>query len=66
MRDKRFVAVHRGGTLTKENHYQLIRWAWKCSEHVFRLIPKDIDTRLIHALIIAQEWEKGNKSVGEA
>ena len=66
MRDKRFVAVHRGGPLTKDHHQQLIRWARVCSEHVFKLVSQNIDTRLIHALNIAQEWENGNASVGEA
>lgn len=66
MRDKRFVAVHRGGPLTKDHHHQLIRWARECSEHVLKLINQNIDTRLNHALHIAQEWEKDNTSVGEA
>ena len=66
MRDKRFVAVHRGGPLTKDHHHQLIRWARHCSEHILLLIDKDIDNRLIHALHIAKEWEKGNATVGEA
>jgi hypothetical protein len=66
MRDKRFVAVHRGGPLTKEHHFHLIRWARNCSEHVLKLIPPDIDARLIHALQIAQEWEKGKATVGDA
>jgi hypothetical protein len=66
VRDKRFVAVQRGGALTKDHHYQLIRWARNCSNHVIKLIPQNIDTRLIHALHIAQEWERGNESVGDA
>ena len=66
MRDKRFVAVHRGGPLTKDHHHQLIRWARQCSEHVLLLIGKDIDKRLIHALQVAKKWEKGNATVGEA
>ena len=66
MRDTRFVAVHRGGPLKKEHHYQLIRWAMKCSEHVLKLINQDVDIRLNHALYIAEEWEKDNASVGEA
>ena len=66
MRDKQFVAVHRGGTLTKDHHHQLIRWARDCSEHVFNLISQKIDARLIYALKIAQEWEIGEASVGEA
>ena len=43
MRDKRFVAVHRGGPLTKDNHQKLIKWARVCSEHVMSLIDKDVD-----------------------
>jgi len=66
MRDKRFIAVHLGGPLTKDHHHQLIRWARICSEHVFSLLSQNIDPRLIHALNVAQEWEKGNASVGEA
>jgi hypothetical protein len=66
MRDKRFVAVHRGGPLTKDHHHQLIKWARKCSEHVLTLIDQDIDTRLIYALNIAKEWEQDKTTVGEA
>jgi hypothetical protein len=66
MRDKRFVAVHRGGLLTKENHQRLIRWARECSEHVLPLIDENIDLRLVHALTVAKEWENGNVPVGDA
>jgi hypothetical protein len=66
MRGKRFIAEHRGGSLTKDNHHKLIRWAIKCSEHVLSLIQEDIDKRLIYALNVAKEWEKGNVKTGEA
>jgi len=66
MRDKRFVAVHRGGLLTKDNHHKLIRWARECSEHVLSLIDGTIDTRLVHALHVAKEWGNGNVPVGDA
>lgn len=66
MRDNRFVAVHRGGPLTKDHHHQLIRWARECSEHVLSLIDENIDQRLIHALYVAKEWEKEKATVGEA
>lgn len=66
MRDKRFVAIHRGGLLTKDTHHQLIRWAMECSEHVLSLMDLDIDGRLVHALFIAKEWEKDNVSTGDA
>ena len=66
MRDKRFVAVHCGGLLTKEHHRQIMRWARGCSEHVLSLMGKNIDQRLIDALDIAKKWEMGKATVGEA
>ncbi|MCJ7659599.1 MAG: hypothetical protein MUO67_10660 [Anaerolineales bacterium] len=66
MRDQRFVAIHRGGTLTKDNHHKLMRWARECSEHVLSLIDKTIDERLVHALHVAKEWENDNVKVGAA
>lgn len=66
MRDKGFVAVHRGGKLTKENHHKLIRWARKCSEHVLSFIGGNIDKRLVQALHVAKEWENENATVGDA
>lgn len=66
MRDKRFVAVHRGGPLTKDHHHHLIRWARECAEHVLSLIDENIDKRLINGLYVAKEWEKEKVTVGEA
>ena len=66
MRDKRFVAEHRGGPLKKEQHYQLIKWACDCSRHVLYLFGEKIDERLINALDTAHAWERGNASVGDA
>src|SRR5665648_1227454 len=65
MRDKRFVAVHRGGPLTKDHQHQLIRWERECSEHVLSLIDENIDKRIINALYVAKEWEKEKLTVGE-
>ncbi|HME54091.1 MAG TPA: hypothetical protein VKM55_17835 [Candidatus Lokiarchaeia archaeon] len=66
MRDKRFIAEHRGGPLKKEQHYQLIQWACHCAEHVLHLFGEDIDERLTNALSVANEWKHGNASVGDA
>lgn len=66
MRDKRFVAEHRGGPLKKEQHIQLIIWACLCVEHVLPILNKELDPRLKNALITAEEWSKGNVSVGNA
>lgn len=61
-----FIAEHRGGPLTKENHRMLIKWARECAEHVLPLIDKKIDKRLLHALDVAKEWENDNVQTGVA
>jgi hypothetical protein len=66
MRDKRFIAEHRGGPLKKEQHRQLIKWACDCSENVLPLFGEEIDELLKNAIVVAKEWEKGNASVGDA
>ncbi len=66
MRDKRFIAEHRDGPLKKEQHYQLINWAYECAEHVLPLFGEKIDERLTNALNVAKAWQSGNASVGDA
>jgi len=66
MRDKRFIAEHRGGPLKKEQHYQLMQWACDCAEHVLSLFPETIDKQLINALDTAKAWTQGCASVGDA
>ena len=66
MRDRRFVAEHRGGTLRKEQHYQLMRWACDCAENVLHLLGETIDERLRNALFVAKAWQQGNASVADA
>ncbi|MES2691223.1 MAG: hypothetical protein V4658_12515 [Bacteroidota bacterium] len=66
MRDNRFVAENRGGMLNKEQHRQLIRWACRCVEHVLPVLNIKLHEHLLHALFIANEWEKGNARTGEA
>jgi hypothetical protein len=66
MRDRRFIAEHRGGPLKKEQHRQLIKWAYQCVEHVLTLCGEKPDERLIDAIRVAKAWEEENASVGEA
>ena len=67
MRDQRFVAVHRGGPLSKEHHCQLMGWAHDCAKHAFRLLKSQtVDQRLYDALAIAKAWQKGKVPVGAA
>jgi hypothetical protein len=61
-----FIAEHRGGPLTKEDHRQLMSWGIKCSEHVLDLLDKNIDKRLTYALSTAKKWESGNAPTGMA
>jgi hypothetical protein len=66
MRDKRFIAFHRGGLLTQEQHRKLIKWARECSEHILPLSGKNVTDRLTDALFVAKEWEEGKATVGDA
>jgi hypothetical protein len=66
MRDRRFVAEHRGGPLKKEQHHQLIKWAYDCATHVLPYFGKGADDRLLHALEVAELWQQGKASVGDA
>jgi len=66
MRDKRFVAKHRGNPLKKEQHRQLAQWGCDCAENVLFLFGEEIDIRLKKAIAVAKEWIKGNTSVGDA
>ncbi len=66
MRDKRFIAEHRGGPLTKEQHRQLMQWAIACAKHVLPLYGEKFDPRLENALKVAEEWRLCKASVGDA
>lgn len=61
-----FIAEHRGGPLTKDNHHKLINWAIYCSEHVLFLIDKEIDKRLLYALDVAKQWKNDIVPTGVA
>ncbi|MHB1277678.1 MAG: putative immunity protein [Bacteroidia bacterium] len=61
-----FIAEHRGGPLTAENHRKLMKWARECSGHVLSLIDREPDSRLIEALDVSKEWENNRRSTGEA
>ena len=68
MRDERYKAVHRGGSLNLEHHRLLTTWAAACAEHVLRLFtePYPEDNRPIKALETARAWARGETTVGEA
>jgi hypothetical protein len=66
MRDKRFVAEHRGGPLSPDEHHLLMTWACECARHVFLRYGAKIDERLPDALRVAADWNRGKASAGEA
>jgi hypothetical protein len=67
MRDARFVALHRGGTLTLAEHRLLALWAADCAEHVLELFETcSSDTRPRLAIDTVREWVKGAATVGDA
>jgi hypothetical protein len=67
-RDRRFVAVHRGGPLDLASHRLLASWAADCAEHVLPLFaqshPDDDRPRL--AIEAARAWSRGEIAVGAA
>ena len=67
MRDRRFVAKHRGGPLELATHRQLALWAADCAEHVLPLFQKkSSDDRPRRAIDTARSWGRGEIRVGQA
>lgn len=68
MRDRRFVAVHRGGPLDKESHVWLARWAADCAESVLPYFVRSqpLDDRPAQALAVARAWANGEVKTGAA
>jgi hypothetical protein len=67
MRDRRFVAVHRGGPLQMVKHRLLAAWAADCAEHVLSLFEAcSSDDRPQRAVEMAKSWARGEVSVGDA
>lgn len=67
MRDRRFVAAHRGGPLGRTEHYLLSIWAAACAEHVLsHFTAHASDDRPRQAVETARIWAKGEIRVGVA
>jgi truncated hemoglobin YjbI len=67
MRDRRFVAEHRGGPLAHDSHVLLARWAADCAERVLHLFVRcSDDPRPQQALDIARAWAGGEVKTGKA
>jgi len=67
MRDRRFVAEHRGGPLSKDHHRLLALWAAGCAEHVLQALwTATDDNRTWEAVRLARAWAAGEIPVGDA
>lgn len=68
MRDNRFKAVHRGGSLDLDRHRQLALWAADCAEHVLPLFSRrhPLDNQPRRAIKTARAWAAGEVTVGAA
>jgi len=66
MRDKRFVAEHRGGPLKKQQHRLLAIWAAACAERVVGFcVDRDVGAAPLHAITVARAWARGEVPVGD-
>ena len=67
MRDRRFVAAHRGGPLVLANHRLLAAWAADCAEHLLPLFElHGSDGRPRQAIEIGRAWVRGEVKTGVA
>ena len=67
MRDKRFVAAHRGGPLALAEHRLLAAWAADCAEHLLPLFERhSSDGRPRQAVEIGRAWVRGEVRTGVA
>ncbi|MFM7136363.1 MAG: HEAT repeat domain-containing protein [Planctomycetota bacterium] len=66
-RDRRFIAVHRGGPLKPADHAALARWAADCAERVLPLFARhSSDPRPGQAIATARAWADGEVRTGVA
>ncbi|WP_391527841.1 putative immunity protein [Pirellulimonas nuda] len=67
MRDKRFIAAHRGGPLALIDHRLLAGWALDCAEHLLPMFRRhSLDSRPQHAIEIGRSWVRGEIKTGVA
>src|SRR6476661_7349070 len=66
MRDRRFVAQHRGGSLDPKTHRLLAKSAPDCAGHVLPLFnQQSADERPWRAVQVARDWAEGKAPAGE-
>ncbi len=67
-RDRRFLTIRRGGTLTDSDHHLLALWAAACAEHVLHFFEsaKPSDRRPRHAIEPARAWARGEITMSQS
>jgi hypothetical protein len=67
-RDRRFVTIRRGGTLTDSDHQLLALWAASCAEHVLELFEsaQPEDPRPRQAIEQVRGWVRGEITMTQA
>ncbi len=67
MRDRRFVAEHRGGQLNEQDHATLALWAADSAERVLYFFANETDDdRPAKAISVARAWANGDLKTGVA
>ncbi|MGE4454862.1 MAG: putative immunity protein [Sphaerochaeta sp.] len=66
MRNRLFVAEHRGGLLSPDDHRSLMKWALLCTEHLGEYLTVPQQEVIISALEIGHRWSEGDARTGEA
>src|SRR2546430_1554830 len=68
VRDRRFVTIRRGGTLTDTDHHLLALWAASCAEHVLVLFEsaRPGDRRPRQAIEQIRAWVRSEVTMTEA
>lgn len=68
IRDKRFITIRRGGTLTDDDHRLLALWAAECAEHVLHLFEAACpnDDRPRRAIEATRAWVNGEIKMMQA
>jgi hypothetical protein len=68
IRDKRFITVRRGGTLSDEDHHLLAIWAAQCAQHVLHYFEevRPNDDRPRRAIELTHAWVNGEITMKQA
>jgi len=67
-RDRRFITIRRGGTLTDSDHRLLALWAAACAEHVLHLFESErpSDPRPRQAIEQIRAWTRGEIGMSQS